>query len=495
MWKKWTVSVLSMIIGVCLLPMNGFAVDVQCSVLPFTAELHGYFESRFIERDTTGFQYGLKEWEPVQWMQELQLDLTVRPTYPAGELPTFRFEKAFFRYRLDYDALWDITGRFNNIRPKSPADYEFGKDDLILNSDMRESYLDFVGETPGVPWRANMRLGKQIVQWGEADGFNVMNIINPSDYRSRMFFSNPEDLAYPLWMARWDFKAPGCGLIDSFNLQFLVIPDNTPDLYAPLDGNYVAPYAVFFKGFAPLPVHENAPSDNWRDMAYGVRFGWNILGWNDYLYYYSGHQENGAQAIDFSTAKLGYYTFDHPYIEAYGYSFNKFVDYGNFIFRGEGSYTTNWTETDFEHFGTSVNPKGYTYHDLYQVLFAVDKTISDCVPGTRSALSNSLQVWWEGIADYESNFNYSRNAPANDYRIVYSTYTDFIHGTLTPVFELIYDTADAWLVFASLNWCPDGHWYVELDTVGFFGDKKGMSAFAGYINTASEVEFRLGWKF
>ena len=152
-----------------------------------TTDFHGYLESRYVIRDTSGFQHGfMDDTESVQWIQETQFDLEVRPEYSV--VPQFHFEKVFLRFRGAYDAIFDVSDDFGNIREKSPADFELGKDDLRYEADLREAFLDFVGQNSAGTIRANLRLGRQIVQWGEADGFNLMNVVNPNDNRNKMFF-------------------------------------------------------------------------------------------------------------------------------------------------------------------------------------------------------------------------------------------------------------------------------------------------------------------
>jgi hypothetical protein len=155
-------------------------------------DFHGRVQSTFVLRDTNGFQYSLfDEAEGVQWRNELKFDLTVRPEYEKPR--DFRLEKVFLSYRGAYDAIFDIRDRYDDIREKSPADFELGREDIEYENDLREAFIDLIGQ--GEKQSAVLRLGRQIVQWGEADGFNVVNILNPQDNSTLMFFEMPEDLA------------------------------------------------------------------------------------------------------------------------------------------------------------------------------------------------------------------------------------------------------------------------------------------------------------
>jgi len=214
-------------------------------------DFHGRIQSTFVLRDITGFQYDfLEQTKVVQWRNELKFDITARPEYER--FPKFRVEKYFLSYRGAYDAIFDLTDRFDDhgtfedpgLRDKSPADWELGKDDLETENDLREAFIDFGGDI-GVD-RITMRLGRQIVQWGEADGFVMVNQIHPFDNSTLLFFELPEDLATPLWMARLNYYRSSLGPFYDVGLELILNPDIRPWQMAPMDdaiaGKTAAPY-------------------------------------------------------------------------------------------------------------------------------------------------------------------------------------------------------------------------------------------------------------
>lgn len=218
-------------------------------------EFHGRVQSTFVLRDTNGFQYGfLDESKGIQWRNELKFDITARPEYE--EEHAFRLEKVFLSYRGAYDAIFDVCkdrdawqdpAGDEAIREKATDDFDLGKDDIETENDLREAFVDLVGEVG--TQSLTLRLGRQIVQWGEADGFNVVNVLNPNDNSVLMFFESPEDLATPLWMARLNYSAGDVGPLHDVGLEVVLIPDIRPMLFAPLhdtqyeDYNCNAPYA------------------------------------------------------------------------------------------------------------------------------------------------------------------------------------------------------------------------------------------------------------
>ena|GEM_PF-1156317 len=218
-------------------------------------EFHGRVQSTFVLRDINGFQYEpFDQTKGVQWRQELKFDLCIKPEYEQHP-HNLRLDKFFLSYRGAYDAIFDVVDRdaYNDIRQKSDRDFQLGRDDIETENDLREAFVDIISETGA--HSLNLRLGRQIVQWGDADAFNVVNVLNPLDNSTLMFFENPEDLATPLWMGRLNYSRPKLGPFHNIGLEFVLIPDIRPYQFAPLDDtpdpdiNLNSPYAFFLKDF------------------------------------------------------------------------------------------------------------------------------------------------------------------------------------------------------------------------------------------------------
>jgi hypothetical protein len=466
-------------------PMNSLALDL---------DFRGHLQSTGVLRDTDGFQYGLMDnLEVVQVRNELKFDLAIKPEYPKGQ-PPVRWEKAFLVYRGAYDAIFDLTDRYDNVREKSPNDFELGRDDIKWENDLREAFVDFIAE--GGLQSANLRLGRQIIQWGDADGFNMANVVNPNDNSVLLFFDNPEDLANPLWMARLDYSRSSVGPFNAVDLQLLAIPDIRPTQFAPLDGTYDAPYAFSFEAFRPLPVREDVPSSTIDNMEFGVRLGLNFSDWQLYGYVFDGYQDNPA--IDFRTIFSGFYTFKHPRQTVYAVSFSTFLDPPiNAIFRGEASLTDEQYYTDLERWGFGVDPTAKTYsgHKWYQALLGFDKDFHPKWIGTRTALSSFTQVYYWKIDDYSYDATWRPAAEDEYFRITQGFQTNYMHGSLTPFLFGMYDTDGCFMTNASLDYTPDGKWYCKLSQISFWGNPPPeASPFAGLIST-SEVSLRVGYRW
>jgi len=113
--------------------------------------------------------------------------------------------------RYFYDAVFDIEndgiGAVPNVRNNLQDTFNLSYQDLV-----REAYVDITQKK----WF--LRLGKQQVVWGKTDGFRLLDVVNPIDYRD---FTVPEweDKILPLWMIRAEYSPTY-----STTMQFLFIP-------------------------------------------------------------------------------------------------------------------------------------------------------------------------------------------------------------------------------------------------------------------------------
>ena len=105
-----------------------------------------------------------------------------------------------------YESAFDIDqdySRASNRSDHSRLRHENG------NNRLREIYTDIASG----PFQ--IRIGKQVATWGEADGFRIADIINPLDQSWHWTFEAWEDLVIPVWMMRAWYKTelPGISLL------------------------------------------------------------------------------------------------------------------------------------------------------------------------------------------------------------------------------------------------------------------------------------------
>jgi len=90
-----------------------------------------------------------------------------------------------------------VHGELNLVKDTTAKGAHFKNNESYTQNDlMRELYVDTLfGENDQV----EVRLGKQQVVWGTADGMKLLDIVNPTDYRE-MAQNTMEDSRIPVWM-------------------------------------------------------------------------------------------------------------------------------------------------------------------------------------------------------------------------------------------------------------------------------------------------------
>jgi hypothetical protein len=119
---------------------------------------------------------------------------------------------------------------------------------------LREAYVD----TTLNDW--NLRLGKQQVVWGTADGMKLLDMINPTDF-TEMAQNQMEDSRIPVWMMNAE-KA----LEDGGNFQ-VIINQPKENIFAGLDRNINT--ASRDNGTSLLSTTFDNSTDTWGSYTYG----------------------------------------------------------------------------------------------------------------------------------------------------------------------------------------------------------------------------------
>ncbi len=132
------------------------------------------------------------------------------------------------------------------------------EDDII-----KELYLDM---TWGDDYQYNLRLGKQMISWGEAAATQVADVINPLNVADLVAFPAWEDYKIGLWMAR--FLWIPVNMWQSMSFELLIIPEFQTTVVPPYGTNtyFAAPVGLRY----PLPFGSNGP----RSYYWPAYFGW-----------------------------------------------------------------------------------------------------------------------------------------------------------------------------------------------------------------------------
>jgi hypothetical protein len=159
---------------------------------------------------------------------------------------------------------------------------------------------------PGI----DLRIGKQIVAWGRADGINPTDNLTPRNYRVPLPFE--EDQRFGAWAART--TAP---LSPALTLTLFASPDFEADK-VPLPT-------------AGLTVETRRPHQSARDLATGVKLDRSGGGFDWSVSYYRGYGQLPTVMSPGPVLQLGY---DRTQVLGADFARN----FGRFGFRGEVAY-------------------------------------------------------------------------------------------------------------------------------------------------------------
>ncbi|MBL3827174.1 MULTISPECIES: DUF1302 family protein [unclassified Marinobacter] len=184
--------------------------------------------------------------------------------------------------------------------------------------ELRELFLDhYLGD-------AFLRVGKQQIVWGQADGLRVLDVINPLSYRE-FILPDIEYRRIPLWSAMLEVP------FQSGTAQFVWVPDATVT-ESTLPG---ATYSLIpdpFDGTGRLVV--NRP-ESFTDGDYGFRFSSFQNGWDltaNYLYH---TVDDPLIRVDPSLLLL-----EADYNRSHLFGFTASKPFGDFTLRSEVGFET-----------------------------------------------------------------------------------------------------------------------------------------------------------
>lgn len=267
----------------------------------------------------------------------------------------------FFNLKKFYDSVYDIAGEYKNGSYKTATN--------TGNTWLREIFVDFDYSPLFV------RLGRQQVVWGTADGVRVLDCINPGDSRYA-YLDDASEYRIPLWMARIEYSP-----IEDGNLQLLLIPDYEPNYNSSYGDVFV--YRVVRKstekmGLLPpgtiIRINDNLPND-FDDGSFAIRWHQVVDGWEYSLNYKYGYEFYPSATGTMSPPPPPFtftLTKEYQKVKLIGASFSKAINEGMFkglTVRGEFLYTK---DKPFP-VGTDGNASGNTTMNTFAYILGFDK--------------------------------------------------------------------------------------------------------------------------
>ncbi|WP_068303568.1 DUF1302 family protein [Kordiimonas lacus] len=293
------------------------------AALPARAELFDNLEFSGIFETHTALAFKGTELQTSQFSLTPELSFDISPT---------------MRFTLIGRLRGDLKDR---LEPGAPSNFSRTtfNDRLFLgdqlDAEIREAYIDTeIGSS-------YLRLGKQQIVWGQADGLKVLDILNPQSFRE-FILPEFEDSRIPLWSVNAEIP------IGELTLQLVWIPDTTYD-DIPDQGSTFAFTSPLMVPQAPVGVpitfaRTNKPSKVISDSDVGVKLSAFLDGW-DLSLNYAYHYFDRPVVRRFITGEGVAIHQDYMRSHLIGGTFSNV--FGDFTLRGELGYATNrYFQTD-----------------------------------------------------------------------------------------------------------------------------------------------------
>ncbi|GAB1260666.1 DUF1302 family protein [Aurantivibrio plasticivorans] len=276
-------------------------------------------------------------------------------------VPIFGGWQLFTRWRLESDTRDLIEpNRPQDKSVRSNASRRWHLNDYT-SIGLREFYIDGYISLGGSD-NSFIRIGKQQVVWGQADGFRVLDAINPMNLREFILEDN-DDRRIPTWMVNAELPA-GNWWGSDWTAQVLWIPDTTYHQTPSLRDE--ARFAPKSPRFVPVPnantpgnpqsaqiIDADKPNRIISDSDFGVRLNAFVNSWDisiNYLYH------TLDRAAPYQPIENSAFIIEPQYERSHllGTTFSSVFD--NFTFRGEVALHSAryYIAKDFSEFSEGV---------------------------------------------------------------------------------------------------------------------------------------------
>ena len=367
---------------------------------------------------------------------------------------------------------------------------------------LRECYLDILTD------RLDLRLGKQQVVWGTADGVRILDIVNPLDYRE-WTLQNYIDSRIPLWMLNAEGK-----LLANGQLQLLLIPDYQANYYPPSGAPFTlravrlgaeSVQALTAAGITVSTIEEKPAHTfkntkiglRWRDIIEGHGFEYTL----NYLRAYSFASSAYSQ-LQFGAPPKFYLTRRAEGINVFGGTFSKTITEGiimpglakGWTLRGEFAYITG----DAMNIGTDkvIKQTGSNTVDVdqYNYVLGFDKSFF-----TNWQFSfQFVQMWAKAKEKYDKNLytllNGATRGPLDEVETILTLQlaTDFLHERLRPQVLVLYGDDNDWRISPKVSYEISDQWLVTGGFNFFEGKEQHLN---GQFDKNDEVFMELKYSF
>jgi hypothetical protein len=400
--------------------------------------------------------------------------------------------KIFITGKLTADLAYPILSGNDEWKGK---EFDQSRDALFVDTGwdkmLNEAYITY---SPG---NFFLRVGKQIVGWGETDGFRLMDQINPVDQRRGLGDVEFENTIIPIWLVRANYYVqPQSSWLQDIGLETVFNPNARFQADRPIDlGNNVS--GVWAPDVQPAPglqlgstrYDKKTPQDWSRE---GMEFGARVKGVvNDMIFslnYFNGLSNSGQLKLigapDVTVAPDGTPVLHLPLEERFpryqmvGATFTSdFPSVSSSALGGVAPVLRLEAERVFNNtMGIDATPPGppfgrYIKKDEFRYVVGVDWKVKSDFLNPKAFFFLSGQFYHRHIMDFDADMtpaevaagtdlkDFLANVKKDNYVTTLLINTSYLHNKLTPQFfwlrdmtlngnmfkpQLTYDYSDKW---------------------------------------------------
>lgn len=270
--------------GLCLL-LGCLVMTQEAAAIDFfngKLVIHGKISEQLLMRVNDTQHYEQYDYEIFNARSTLKLE-TMWHAYegPQWQLNFYGVWKEF------YDAADHIDGDYKRMLRKAAQDSSKSIEEARNYNQFKDICRELYTEINGPMFQ--VRLGKQIVSWGETGFERMVDNINPIDMRGNLNPAYPDfaEIKQGLWMGRFFFTPPDQPM--DLTYELLLIPDFEPTVNWPVGYHIMHPRAYnSMKNPNEMfeAAYRDAPDDSWHKMEWGIRIRGFLAGYDWTLSYF-----------------------------------------------------------------------------------------------------------------------------------------------------------------------------------------------------------------
>lgn len=500
--KGWRIGIGWLAIGMILARMASPAMARELTLLEGPGHLLGYV--------TQEGSIGLADpgrYDTVQGLQSALMNLFLEGDYQIGP-----------QWRLYASGKWTVDSAYQlNAHRDSWNDRLFSRSRDRLNVDHRYWQVLNEAHLTWTPGSFSFRLGKQIVAWGETDGFRLMDQINPLDQRRGFADVEFENTLIPIWLLRVLYapglhsrlvQDPGLELVFNPNATFIpnqsIQPGNdVGGIWAP-DISFPGPFPG---GAAHLgSAHQRIQQPGHFD-PHGFEYGFRVKGVvKEALITLNSFygRDNDPVMWNAGPPRLGVASdrrwILHPSLEGrfplfrfVGATLSRDLPFlKSSVLGGVAPVVRFETLYAFRStFATTINTLNQS--DEWRGALGVDWKIKIPLLNPRAYFPISAQFYHRKILDYPSSYRLANLKENNDLATLFIR-TSYFNARLAPSFFWLHDISNQADFFKSeLAYDYTHNWRFTLGSLFLHGERKGQG-FEVFDNK-DQVYFKISYRW